>query len=394
MSAPFLGLRVVDLSDRFSGAFAARLFGDFGAEVILAEPPDGHALRREPPFLDGVAGEERSVVHAYVNWNKRSIVIKHENELEGLIASADVVITTSDGPPRPALQQLRDDAVHVCITAHGLEDSLTGRPGNTLTHSARVGWSYINGYRDEPPLSMPRHQGGVVGGVTGFITAAAALRRRDQGPSEHIDVSELEAFALTVHPWGVAAVYHDTGGTPGPSGGRRRGNPGPLWDLADGRMNFGLADFHNWTEAMDALNLPELGRRQELIPDIGRHSQNMREVVIGMAETLPKLERWDIFHQLAKLRCVIGVVQDFDDIGSNIQVAERDFLVETTIDGQSVRAAGAPAKLSPSPWRLYNPAPRLDEDRAAVVKPTAAPSRPSTPTPNNLNEGPLNGFGF
>ena len=391
MSAPFLGLRVVDLSDRFSGAFAARLFGDFGAEVILAEPPDGHALRREPPFLDGVAGEERSVVHAYVNWNKRSIVIKHENELEGLIASADVVITTSDGPPRPALQQLRDDAVHVCITAHGLEDSLTGRPGNTLTHSARVGWSYINGYRDEPPLSMPRHQGGVVGGVTGFITAAAALRRRDQGPSEHIDVSELEAFALTVHPWGVAAVYHDTGGTPGPSGGRRRGNPGPLWDLADGRMNFGLADFHNWTEAMDALNLPELGRRQELIPDIGRHSQNMREVVIGMAETLPKLERWDIFHQLAKLRCVIGVVQDFDDIGSNIQVAERDFLVETTIDGQSVRAAGAPAKLSPSPWQLYNPAPRLDEDREAVVKPTAAPSRPSTPTPNNLNEGPLNG---
>ena len=71
MSAPFLGLRVVDLSDRFSGAFAARLFGDFGAEVILAEPPDGHALRREPPFLDGVAGEERSVVHAYVNWYKR-----------------------------------------------------------------------------------------------------------------------------------------------------------------------------------------------------------------------------------------------------------------------------------------------------------------------------------
>ena len=48
MSAPFLGLRVVDLSDRFSGAFAARLFGDFGAEVILAEPPDGHVLRREP----------------------------------------------------------------------------------------------------------------------------------------------------------------------------------------------------------------------------------------------------------------------------------------------------------------------------------------------------------
>ena len=82
MNAPFHGLRVIDLSDRLSGAFAARLFGDFGAEVVLAESPKGHPLRGEPPFLEEVPGTERSVVHAYVNWNKRSIVINHEDELE------------------------------------------------------------------------------------------------------------------------------------------------------------------------------------------------------------------------------------------------------------------------------------------------------------------------
>ena len=31
MNAAFDGLNVLDLSNRFSGAFAARLFGDFGA---------------------------------------------------------------------------------------------------------------------------------------------------------------------------------------------------------------------------------------------------------------------------------------------------------------------------------------------------------------------------
>ena len=56
MSAAFEGLNVLDLSDRLSGAFAARLFGDFGAEVTLAEPPDGHPLRHEPPFLDDEPG--------------------------------------------------------------------------------------------------------------------------------------------------------------------------------------------------------------------------------------------------------------------------------------------------------------------------------------------------
>ncbi len=51
VTRPFEQLRVVDLSDRLSGAFAARLFADFGADVVLAEPPTGHPLRHEPPFL-------------------------------------------------------------------------------------------------------------------------------------------------------------------------------------------------------------------------------------------------------------------------------------------------------------------------------------------------------
>ena len=75
-TAPFEGLRVVDLSDRVSGAFAARLFGDFGADVVLAEPAAGHALRHEPPFLDDRPGPERGALHAYLNWNKRSLVVE------------------------------------------------------------------------------------------------------------------------------------------------------------------------------------------------------------------------------------------------------------------------------------------------------------------------------
>ena len=76
MAKAFDGVRVVDLSDCLSGAWAARLFGDFGADVVLAEPPEGHALRGEPPFLDGEPGVERSLLHRYANWNKRSILVR------------------------------------------------------------------------------------------------------------------------------------------------------------------------------------------------------------------------------------------------------------------------------------------------------------------------------
>ena len=37
MALAFDDVRVLDLSRRMSGAYAARLFGDFGAEVIMVE---------------------------------------------------------------------------------------------------------------------------------------------------------------------------------------------------------------------------------------------------------------------------------------------------------------------------------------------------------------------
>ena len=402
MIAPYTGLRVVDLSSRVSGAFAARLFGDFGADVMLVERPDGHALRREPPFVDDAEGSDRGVLHAYVNWNKRSLVVENAVGLSDLLARADVLVTNADPPGEgwfaAALAGLSREAVHLSITPHGLGAPLAGRAGNNLTASARTGWSFINGYREEPPLQMPREQAGYVGGVAGFLAAAAALRRRDVSEqAELVDVSEVEALALTVHPWAVAAVYEATGFCNGPGGGRYRGEPGPLWDAVDGQMNFGFGDFHNWQAAMQLLGLPELGERADLIPDEGRHSKDLSAVVAGTAHTLADMERWPVFHGLAALRCISGVLQDTGDIVNDPQLAARHFLVETELAGKRVRAAGAPARLAPSPWQLRTPAPQIGENGGAFVaewthSPAYQPSRnPSRMSASTLSEGPLQG---
>jgi crotonobetainyl-CoA:carnitine CoA-transferase CaiB-like acyl-CoA transferase len=402
---PFDDLRVVDLSDRLSGAFAARLFGDYGADVILAEPPHGHALRHEPPFAvpGNDLGPRHSPLHAYVNWNKRSTVCSDSSELARLVADADLVVTTADPiagtPLADVLAALPRDAVHLSVTPHGLVHPLVGRPGNNLTASARTGWSFINGLEDEPPLQMPRHQAGYVGGVTGCIAAAAALRRRDHSDvAEQVDVSELEAFALTVHPWGVDDIYRGEGCCHGPAGIRPRGEPGPLWDLTDGRMHFGVADFHNWCAAMEVLHLPDFGAREDLIPDIGRHSFDLADVSAAMAGTLAPMDRWPVFHALSELRCLVGVVQDIDDIVKDKQLAARDFLIETEVDGKRVRAVGPPAKLSSSPWRLARRAPRLDEHTQEIKVKTwrsiRTPREPQAipPSARELSEGPLSGL--
>ncbi|MCY3858970.1 MAG: CoA transferase [Gammaproteobacteria bacterium] len=392
-SKPFDGLRVVDLSTRFSGAFAARLFGDFGADVILAEPPEGHPCRSEPPFTNTSDRSESSVIHAFVNWNKRSVVVTTDEERNELLRAADIVVTTSfDTEYLTDIEAaMQNDAVHLCVTAYGLHGPLQGKQGNNLTLSSHSGWASINGYRDEPPLAMSRNQNGIVGGVMGYIAAASALRCRDSHSAlERVDVSELAAYALTVHPWGVAGVYHGRTANRGPGGGRPRGSSGPLWNLADGRMNLGLADFHNWTEAMNVCGLPEQGKRPELIPDVGRHSQDLRDVVHGLAESLPKLQRWPVFHALAELRCVIGVVQNIEDLVSNEHLLARDYFAETTIADKKVRVAGAPAKLHPSPWAVHSPAPRLGAHSLTDIERTRDES-PRSQATRSYSEGPLTG---
>lgn len=388
-------IRVVDLSNRFSGAFASRLFGDFGAEVLLVEPPEGHPLRYEPPFLNGCVGDEQSFVHAFANWNKKSVIVDEQDDRNALIRSADVVVTTTCN--RKTIEQTRELApshsVLLSITPHGIDDPLTDIPGNNLTISARSGWASINGYGSEPPLAMPRNQSDIVGGIAGFIAAVAAMRRRNSTDhAELVDVSELEAFALTVHPWGVAAAYSNVPPRIGANRARTRGSPGPLWNLADGKMNFGLADFKNWTAAMEAVNRPDLGAKQNLIPDIGRHSQDLREVVHGLAETLPQLNRWDVFHSLTQLRCVVGVVQDMKDIVNNEQFDQRNFFVDTMVHEKPVKTSGAPAMLSPSPWRLRHTAPKLGSARQDQLDPKCKLSAElSRLSEAELQEGPLVG---
>ena len=343
-SAAYRGLRVADLSRRLGGAYAARLFGDHGADVALIEPEEGHPLRRESAGL-----------HAYANWNKRSVAAAAAREL---IASADVVVTTDSPLDAEIGGLLRGDAVHLSVTPHGLTGPLAGAPANDLTINARSGWAWCNGYAEEPPLTLPQGQAGYMGGLAGFLAAAAALRRRDAGGrAELVDVRELEALALTCHPWAISDIYQGTGRSRGPAGGRMRGEPGPLYDAADGKMNFGFGDWHHWQEAMELFNLPEQGAREDLQVRDGRYGRDMSEVQAGVARELAEMERWPLFHRLMELRCIAGCMQSAEQLLENEQLAARRYFVSTAIGGGTGRAPGDAAPLSPPSWSHRRPAP-------------------------------------
>ena len=83
---PLEGLRVLELASEHA-AFAGKLLGDLGAEVLLVEPPGGHPTRHYAPFVDDVddGSGERSLWFWHYNTSKYGVVLdRSENAVRVL----------------------------------------------------------------------------------------------------------------------------------------------------------------------------------------------------------------------------------------------------------------------------------------------------------------------
>lgn len=69
------GVRVLDLTQAYSGPFCCMHLADHGAEVIKIEPPSGDQTRYWAPLKNNNSG-----YYAYINRNKKGIVLNLKTE--------------------------------------------------------------------------------------------------------------------------------------------------------------------------------------------------------------------------------------------------------------------------------------------------------------------------
>jgi CoA:oxalate CoA-transferase len=200
---PYLGLKVLDLSQGIAGPYCAGLLAQQGADVIKVEPPGGDWIR------NAGGGREGMTPLAIVgNLGKRSIVVDAQKPagrdlLLGMAARADVVVENNRpgvierlGLGYGAIRSTNPNVIYVSITGFGSDGPDAQKPGTDSILQSLTGMAHRNRDPDGTPRRIPLLIPDTVTAVYAAQAVGAALyaRARD-GEGRHLKLSLLEAAA-------------------------------------------------------------------------------------------------------------------------------------------------------------------------------------------------------
>ena len=206
---PLQGIRVLELGSFIAAPFAGRLFGDFGAEVIKIEKPEGGDELRDWRKTRG----STSMLFRTVARNKKSVALDLRSEAgreaaKKIAAQCDVVIENFRpgtlekwGLGPEVLQELNPDLVMVRISGYGQTGPYKNRAGFGSSAESFGGLRYVTGEPDRPAGRAAASMGDTVAGLYGVIGALMLMLQKarglDTGSSKIVDVALYEGvFSL------------------------------------------------------------------------------------------------------------------------------------------------------------------------------------------------------
>jgi len=367
-------LKVLDLSGQVAGPYCAKLLGDFGADVIKIEPPQGEVGRRLPPLDPERLGPEASAFFLYLNSNKRGITLDVTTPtgadlLRRLAEDADMIVESfapgtleALGLGFDVLEALRPGIILTSVTPFGQTGPWRDLPINELIAYACSGWASTTGRPEREPLKGSGYNASFQAGVAAFDATLGALIHRDRaGVGQQVDVSILDASVASFGP-GILGAQHR-----GDPGGRQSGSfqRGPV-AAADGHFSLTLSRAHFWRDAMNELGLPQFAEDPKYFQ--GRHEHGEAVAPLVEAKIAARGKR-ELFEALGRLRVVGGMVLTTEELFDDPHVRARAFLVELDHPAAgTLKYPGAPFKMSKTPFELRRPAPLLSQHTAEVLE--------------------------
>jgi crotonobetainyl-CoA:carnitine CoA-transferase CaiB-like acyl-CoA transferase len=197
-SGPLAGLRVTEFGSFIAAPLAARVFADFGAEVIKIETPDGGDQNREWGMKEGGASYSWYAMAR----NKKSVTCdlhspRGQDLARQLAVKSDIVVENFR-PGRMAqwglgyeqLRALHPKLVMVHISAYGQTGPYSNRAGFGSIAEAMSGVRYLMAEPGRPSLRFGFPLADSVAALNATFSAIVALRHAERtGEGQEIDVA-------------------------------------------------------------------------------------------------------------------------------------------------------------------------------------------------------------
>lgn len=375
VGGPLEGLKVIDSATIFAGPVLATLLGDFGADVIKVEHPDGDSLRTMGWEKDGV-----SFWWTFANRNKRGVTIRLSDPrgariLKELVADADVYIENfrpgtleSWGLGWDVLSAINPRLVMVRTTGFGQEGPYSHRPGFGTLAEAMSGFAAINGQPDGPPTLPPFALADGVASMIGAYATMVALFNRDRtGKGQMIDLAIYEPIFWLLGP--QALVYDQLGVVQGRTGNRAPfTSPRNVYMAKDGRWLALSASAQSIADrTMTIIGRPDLAEKSWFKDHSGR-LENQDEVDEAIGSFIAARTTEEVLTAFEEGEAAIAPIYDIADIMKDPQFIERQTIVsvEHPTLGPLVMPNVIPT-LSDTPGSIRSCGPDLGEHNLEIL---------------------------
>ena len=374
-AGPLDGVRVLDLTSVVLGPLATQILGDFGADVIKVETPEGDLMR-----ANGVSRNAgMSSVFLAINRNKRSIAVdlkqpEGKEILRRLLPGADVLVHNMRvsaigklGFGYDAVAAIRPDIVYCAATGFGQGGPDADKPAFDDVIQAACGLASVNSEGREAPGYVPSLIADKTTGMALVNAVLAALFSRERtGRGQYVEVPMLEtmtAFMLAEHLGGL--TFDPPTGKAGYarllSGGRK---PAPT---ADGHIAMLPYTGAHWAAFFKAAGRADLAEKYGVEDRVARNA-NIVSMYADMAASTRLRTTAEWMRLCGELDIPATPIYSLDDLPEHPQLkAVGAFQAAEHPSEGAIRYMNPPTKFSGTPATVRRHAPQLGQHTAEIL---------------------------
>lgn len=374
---PLDGLRVVDMTSVLMGPYATQVLGDFGADVIKVEAPDGDLVRQIGPTRNKGMGP----IFLNVNRSKRSISLDLKKDegreaLLRLIAGADILAYNIRpqamarlGLSTEVITNANPRIIQAAMVGHGQDGPYAARPAydDLIQGAACLPYLYARVTGGRPSYVPTAIADRIVGLASVNAILAAVVERDRSGEGQLVEIPMFETMVSMImadHLGGLTFEPPlDKGGYPRQLSPDRR-----PYATKDGHVCALIYNDGHWRRFFAAIGRPEMPAADPRYVNFAARMAHIDEVYAELGEIFLTRTTAEWLTLLQDSDIPAMPMHDFESVLADPHLEAVDFFaeVEHPTEGR-IRSMAVPVKFSRSAAAPTRLAPNQGEQGAEIL---------------------------